>query len=831
MNIHCDQCDTSNNETANYCKVCGKEFMGNEKKSLALDFEHIIGHSQVTDELCKIIKVKKNLSQKDQEINKKTLKFIVSGDIGIGKTSIAETIASVLFKNGIVPSADILKVDFDIDNKLQAKNITESVLLLDITHKFKASEQNLDHIKYIKDLSLSIDKNKGLPIFIVETRLSDETDFFLNHPDIKNKFHYIFNLETLSIESLMSIAINQFKKQNFNLSKGAKDKLKVIIKDIIKRKDVSFGNAYTVNKLVEKIINEHHLVSKSLKNKNTIYAKNIKGKISKTKSLNEIYKELNDFIGMVELKKYIRDMVARINIAKKDAQKTGVKYVFGEHLILTGNPGTGKTSIARKLGEIFASIGLLPKGHVVEVDRKNLVGEYLGHTAPKTNKVIDEAMGGILFIDEAYTLAQDNFGKEAIDTLLKRMEDDRGKLMVVVAGYQEEMKSFIEANPGLKSRFKDNNIFHIEDYNQEELFEIYKVFVKKGGYSLDPEVEALLKEVVNTMHEVRDENFANAREIRNFYELCLAKRAVRLQAEDTNAKHDLKIHLEDLSAAAKDKAYIENAKDDLDTTKLSAKEELNSLIGLHAVKEKIIGLSDFLEVEKLRSSFGGKKSSLSSHFVFKGNPGTGKTTVARILARIFKEIGLLPKGQLIEVDRANLVGKYLGHTAPKTNKAIEDAMGGVLFIDEAYTLGRDIFGKEAIDTLLKRMEDDRGKFIVIVAGYHKEMDEFLDTNSGLTSRFTNHIDFEDYDAPEMLEIFNLMLSSKKMNAEESLEHYLMDRFNQMLIKKDKKFANGRTVRNLFEKALIKQGTRLAKELKDGNDISSKINTIIREDFK
>jgi SpoVK/Ycf46/Vps4 family AAA+-type ATPase len=302
----------------------------------------------------------------------------------------------------------------------------------------------------------------------------------------------------------------------------------------------------------------------------------------------------------------------------------------------------------------------------------------------------------------------------------------------------------------------------------------------------------------------------------------LSLRAKRLKNSIT---HDLILYQEDIPAYGDELKEISFE---------DALKELNDLIGLQSVKNEINKLIDYLEIEKLRFTEGGKKSTLNLHFVFKGNPGTGKTTVARILANIFKSMGLLSKGQLIETDRKDLVAEYVGQTASKTNKVIESAIGGVLFIDEAYTLsirGGNDFGQEAIDTLLKRMEDERGKIIVIAAGYNDNMDKFLLSNPGLTSRFTKHVLFDDYTPEEMTAIFKSMVKSKDMKLEESAEDVVLNVFTEIFNKRDNNFANGRTVRNLFENVLQNQATRISAIYKKDRNVASIINVITKEDFK
>lgn len=241
-------------------------------------------------------------------------------------------------------------------------------------------------------------------------------------------------------------------------------------------------------------------------------------------------------------------------------------------------------------------------------------------------------------------------------------------------------------------------------------------------------------------------------------------------------------------------------------------DELFSLIGLDKVKSDVSNLNNLLKMQKLRQSRGMKTAQISYHCVFTGNPGTGKTTVARILAGIYKELGILKKGHLIETDRSGLVADYVGQTATKTNEIIDKAIDGVLFIDEAYSLvqgGQNDYGKEAISTLLKRMEDDRDKLIVILAGYNKEMEDFICSNSGLQSRFSRYIDFPDYTANELVEIYKRLLVKNELKATDEALEYLIDVITNAVNFKDSKFGNARFIRNLFEATITEQANRLS----------------------
>ena len=242
--------------------------------------------------------------------------------------------------------------------------------------------------------------------------------------------------------------------------------------------------------------------------------------------------------------------------------------------------------------------------------------------------------------------------------------------------------------------------------------------------------------------------------------------------------------------------------------------ELDELIGLEEVKEEVRGIANFAKTQKMRQEQGLKTPKMSFHLVFTGSPGTGKTTVARIVARIYKDLGILKKGHTVETDRSGLVAEYMGQTAIKTNAVVDSALNGVLFIDEAYALvpegGKaNDYGQEAISTLLKRMEDDRDRLVVIIAGYPNEMKRFINSNPGLQSRFNKYINFPDYTGEELYRIFCMYLRKNEYTMSDEASAYLMEHMNYKVAHKERNFGNARYARNIFEKAIQQQANRLA----------------------
>lgn len=553
----------------------------------------------------------------------------------------------------------------------------------------------------------------------------------------------------------------------------------------------------------------------------------------------EATQELNALIGLEAVKKQIDEFSTYLKFLKIREEK-GFKEsnTFNLHTAFLGNPGTGKTTVAKMLGQIYNSLDLLSKGHVHEVGRVDLVGEYIGQTAPKVKKAIEKARGGILFVDEAYALSDrgddgKDFGKEVIEVLLKEMSDGKGDIAIVFAGYPKEMQAFVNSNPGMGSRI--SNMIHFSDYVPDELMQIAEYAAEKRDIKINEEGRVLLHKKIVEAYRNRDEHFGNARFVNGIIEECKQNMALRLMKEkdfDSLENEVLStVVLEDV-----EKAFgISNTKNvhiPVDDAALNeALKELHEMIGLDAVKRDV---DEMAKLVKYYTEIGRDvKKAFSMHTVFTGNPGTGKTTVARILVKIYKALGILERGHLVECDRKNLVAGYTGQTAIKTSAMIDKALGGGLFIDEAYSLtqgGQGDFGREAVDTLLKRMEDERGEFIVIAAGYPNEMRKFLEINPGLLSRFDRTLNFPDYDAQELMEIAQVMFDSENLFLDVASKEHLQKYIDRMLEHKHKYFGNARSIRKVVKEIARRQNLRLA-EMPSDKRTSDLMRMVTLEDFK
>ena len=807
--MKCEHCHKENRSIAKYCRWCGH----------ALASENVLGQIIGLDEVKQQLKTVVNTytflhSRKDIANVRLSVNAIIVGETGTGKTMLAEVIRDYLYQNKIIPKQKLTMVDA-VDYKRfvdkwddNIKKAKGGVLFFDNVQKLLPDRYS-NQVNPLDKLFVEMDHWEDDPIVIISGLTKGLDDFLANNPAISNRFKYKFYLPTPGFMELYEICRQQLKSKYgiTSYTPEAEKKLKAYFKYRVKTKDETFGFAHEAITQAENIFTS--FISRGLE-ATVVEEADIKEYVPEDRPLDDILKDMDSFIGMNEVKKAVREIAFSVkNGLERQDRGLGGGEKMSMHVVLTGNPGTGKTTIARKLGEILSAIGYLDSGHVVEVDRSKMVSQYQGETPKLVNRLCDKAKGGILFVDEAYTLAplnqsgeRDQSGAEALETLMKRMEDDRGNFVVITAGYRMEMDNLFRINPGFKSRF--NYFLNIDDYSPTELYEILLCFANEKKYIISPQAEDIIKTVIRERYEHRDKDFANGRTMRQLFDSICKRQAERLQKNDLQMTSDEEL----MTILPEDVPYEKPKTVDFN----DCLKELDGLVGLKSVKEEITNLASYLNLQIQRgesNTFQGK------HYIFTGNPGTGKTTVARIMANVFKTLGILSRGQLVEADRSKLVAGFSGQTAIKTNQLVDSAIGGVLFIDEAYTLAssdNDSFGAEAIDTLLKRLEDDRGKFICIVAGYTRQMHDFIDSNPGMKSRFTQTINFEDYTADELTQIFFNMAAARKFSLDDEVKAAVKRMFDQIYLRRDRNFGNAREARKMFDETVENQSHRLVEEM-------------------
>ena len=754
--------------------------------------------------------------------------LVFSGETGTGKSLVAECFICELKKAGCLASDKIEKTTAHKFQRLYPSDVEISrylseqkpgVLLIDEIHNDTA---------YLHELLLGLTEKKSDTICIL-LGIKDGLEKFFDEKSELADLVSFYDFPPVSDESLAKILEKKLGDNGFVFDDEVKESFLSCIQEARHDENCAYKNGWIVEKDIMRKIAEKQAVR--LGKQKNFFPQDLKRILiedlpvtQKAQSVEEVLSMLDDLIGMESVKKAARELCQTILNNQKRAS-LGVTVENPKiHIVLTGNPGTGKTTVARILGKLFYAMKLLPSDKVLETSGLDLTAGFVGQTKDKVNALCDKAMGGVLFVDEAYYLAgteesANSYGNEAAGALLKRMEDDRGKFVIIAAGYQNEMQNFLRMNPGLESRFEHK--IHIDDYSADELFKILLLNIKKAQFTLDDEAEKAARNAVEDLCRNKGKDFANARAVRTLFDTIKIRMDSRLAAFPAGSLTKELL----TSISAEDIPHDDKAALTLEAVFT----ELDELIGMEKVKSAVRELYNTIQINREMEKIGQKQKRPEIHIALTGNPGTGKTTVARILGRLFCAMGLLSSDKVIECDRSRIVGKYVGHTAQNMQRLCDDATGGILFIDEVYTLASDDFGHEATDTLMKRMEDDRGKFVVVVAGYEGRMCEWMKTNEGLSSRFTHHIHIEDYNSDELYELFCLYAKKENLVFDEKAKSAAKNFIEEIWKNKTKNFANGRTIRKLFDSVVRNKNSRVIA-LPESDRTKTVLTTITSEDF-
>ncbi|MDA3642772.1 AAA family ATPase [Saccharopolyspora indica] len=520
-----------------------------------------------------------------------------------------------------------------------------------------------------------------------------------------------------------------------------------------------------------------------------------------------------DCVGLESVRRELDQVLAEVRAAELRREAGMPEVIRPRHLVFTGSAGTGKTTAAGILGRMCADLGVLSSGHLVVVDCADLAGRHLAEAAIGVQRAIDQASGGVLCIEDAGTLARPGIdldhsrNRGVIDALLAGLQARPDDLLVVLCGPDAAVNGLLKATPELAVRFP--KVVRFPDLTDEQVVELFERKAAEAGFTAAPGVRPKVARLVRAAR--RTAAMTNGRLAVHLLERTISAQSRRiLTGRKPRAVHRI-------VAADVPDTSVDRVRTDLPEDPLAL---IDDLVGLESVKREVRLLVAEAEADRLRRGAGLALGSRMRHLVFTGNPGTAKTTVARLVAAVYAKLGLLSSGHLVEVSHADLIAQYIGQTAPKVRAAVDSALGGVLFIDEAYALtppdGRQSYGPEAIAELLRLMEEHRDDLVVIAAGYESRMVEFLRTNPGLASRFPSVVHFPDYAESELVAIFERMAGSAGFALADGVGAEV--RGILRAAKRDESFGNGRVVRNLLDRAIALQGERITATEQDPAEV-------------
>jgi AAA+ superfamily predicted ATPase len=771
------------------------------------------------------------------------------GNPGTGKTEVARLMGPAFRAAGLLKSGHLVEVkredlitslvgESGKKTKAKCEEALDGVLFFDEAHSL-ISDENAGSpytdqaAKEAYEALMTFMENNRQRVCVIFAGYKDRINKFLDaDPGMRSRVSpgNVIDFQDYTADELFAILETMLKAGEYTSDDGYREAAKRALHTMHARKDGEFGNAREVRNFLEAskgvlanrmgALGERGVREEEIeRQRRVLTAEDVPEDYKPAKPLTGYADALGGLDGLIGLENVKRVLKQSFNKTLTYGKKSGPG-----HYAFCGSPGTGKTEVARRMGDIFKKIGLLKSGHVVEVKREDLITSLVGESGKKTKAKCEEALDGVLFFDEAYSLISDeNAGssytdpaaKEAYEALMTFMENNRHRACVICAGYRDKMTKFLDANSGMRSRVSPENIIDFPDYSANELFAILESMLRADDFMPDESYIEAAKRAMEIMYARKDDEFGNARDVRNFLESSRNAISDRMGAlresgagEEEIDKRKFILTAEDIPRDYRPKEIAEEYE--------TARRELDRLIGLASVKDKVTTLVNTRKFSETSEDPG--------HYAFCGSPGTGKTEVARLFGKLLHTAGLLTKGHVVEVKRENLVGGYEGQSAIKTKAKCDEARGGVLFVDEAYGLmptGHGVdYGKEALDTIMTFMENKRRNACVIFAGYEHEMEELIASNPGIKSRIggANIIRFEDYSVAELMDILRLMIGDKGKTADDAYFGAAERIFRHWTTHKTTGYGNARDVRGLVQNSVARAANRLAAQYARLDDV-------------
>ncbi|KAI9096945.1 hypothetical protein DFS34DRAFT_128949 [Phlyctochytrium arcticum] len=677
----------------------------------------------------------KKLSPKAQKANALSLNYCFMGNPGTGKTTVARLFAKILFESRmrkkdtfVEVSAQKLKDEGADSFRDLINSAMDGVLFIDEAYDLDPAGDFKGKPIVSELLTAAENHRERLSIILAGYEDDINTKLFAYNDGFKSRFKELM-FDDFDEEDLLTVWNGMLEAREWEAEEGVGPLVIKRLSKLANRK--GFGNARAVRQRLEDACKKA-MAREDFDGIMEITLEDAVGESpNKNPKLQSILEEFERKTGWKSIKETVAQLVTvcEENYNRELAGKEPVA-IFLNRLFL-GNPGTGKTTCAKLYGRLLKQLGFLSQGDVIFKTASDFTGAHVGESQAKTNALIESAKGKVLVIDEAYNLDDNMYGKQVLDVLVEKIQgSEHDDIVVLLLGYEEPMLRMLRTqNPGLARRFPREYAFVFEDYNDLELSEIFKESCR--ARNVRPPSFSVVERVLEKLSKQRAlANFGNAGSVNSLLVNAIAKASARQTGHD-----DIVLLPEDFDYG--------KSPDEMDSFA-----PLDKLYRIDNIRQSLVELKNAFTI----AEWEGSALPDVGHFVFRGSPGTGKTTVARVMASILFDLGILSINKIVETSGLDLTGEYVGHTKKHVESKLEEARGGVLFIDEAYTLGEGHFGSEALTSLVAAMTNPQYKgVVVIVAGYPKDMDDMLDRNAGLKSRFTRFFDFQDWQTDDGLQ--------------------------------------------------------------------------------
>ncbi|OQR96792.1 hypothetical protein THRCLA_21982 [Thraustotheca clavata] len=736
----------------------------------------MVGISKVKQDAIGLFKSPATLRKMSAKMRKKnplTLNYCFVGNAGTGKTTVARLFAKFLFQSGlrskdvfVETNAQSLKDNGTDEFRKLAKSANNGVLFIDEAYDLDPASDFKGRPIVSELLTLAENNRDHLTIILAGYEDDLQEKLFNFNKGLKSRFKFV-TFDDFDEHDLKLIWNAQLEQREWT----SKPELGIIVAKRLAQGANVKGFAYSRGDfdtaapelLFEDIVGDHPQSNPKLR---------------------LVLNELDAKIGWASIKKSVNNLIKQCekNYQRQLSGLTPLPIMLNR--LFLGNPGTGKTTCAKLYGRILKELQFLSNGDVLFKTASDLVGSQVGESQRKTNECLELARGKVLVIDEAYTLDDNLYGKQALDVLVEKVQNTGfDDLAVLLLGYEGQMLTMLRnQNPGLARRFPRDEAFMFEDYNAVELLQILQYTCQKESVTCLPEAMEKALEILERQQKLA--NFGNAGAVNVLVQRAIAKASLRegpitLEADDFAEEKAAKV------------------------SKSDALKLLDGLYRMDNIRESLMRLCNAVEVAQAE----GEATPDIGHFVFRGSPGTGKTTVARVMAKILYQMNLLTIDHVEETSGLELTGEYVGQTKKRVQEKLEAANGGVLFIDEAYELGEGHFGKEAMTTLVAAMTDPmyRG-LVIIIAGYPADIDQMLNRNAGLKSRFARYFEFLDWSTTDCMLFMKDIFNKNNFNAEPDVFDLLEEKFDAVRVLPG--WGNGRDVKQIWKALLNARASRV-----------------------